>query len=575
MVCSFPWQQRILALIFLLESIAFGQVDTWAGWEGLDEEQQAALLEEINTWADQPLHFRTLTWRQLNELPVSTEARDAVWTYLQRHPQYGKLDFLDSLALDSWDYLVLSAVITEGDRNREQRYRLRMGTASGQLDERYRQNFNLQLNRIRLSVMVQRDLEATSFHSYSTGGLVYSLPDNHGRLYLGNYRLDSGYGLAFGQSSFASGSGLNQIHPRLRQRIRIHQAAQDYGYFTGLAWQRDWQSFQLLVHFNQNKIPGKLIQDNYVPFPTSHASNVVYRTARTLGMSVQYAPREELTVQLQLGTDHLAGQWDFPTEISVAWEYPHIRLAYGAGWWGGDTLSQIFSIRLDGNRVSTAISFWKTGGQRKLRYRLSEPVVAMQTVNNQGAVMGVRYKPGKGVSLDWMAWFRKDFIPPDLEDKSLKRGHESRLNWKNGSFYWRQQWAVEGGSLHKTGVQIHQQPGKEIRLVEFFKLAYQDHLIGGLAGLRVQYRRPEWQVNTGLVRYVATAYAVRQYAYESGVSSAFSIPLYYGDGVRIYTVVGILDNFWKIEFKLGQWREFSTEGTINKHDGTLQLSIVF
>lgn len=575
MLWSFQWQQRILALIFLMVSTVLGQVDTWAGWEGLEEDQQAALLEEINTWIDEPLTLRTLTWRQLNELPVSTEARDAVWTYLQRHPQHGNLDFLDSLALDSWDYTVLSNVITNRNQGGEQRYRFRMHTASGQPDERYRQNFNVQFNRIRLAAMLRRDLGAASFRAFSTGGLIYSLPRKQGRLYVGNYRLDLGYGLAIGQSAFLSGSGLNQIHPRLRQRIRIHQAAQSYGYFTGFAWQRDWHSIQLLLYYNQNQIPGKIILGEYIPFPASRATDVVYRTARTLGMSIQYAPRGDLAVQIQVGTDHLAGQWDIPTEISIAWEKQQIRLAYGAGWWGGDTLSQIFSIRLDGDQLSTAISFWKAGGQRKLRYRLSEPVVAMQTVNNQGAAMGVRYKPGKGVSLDWMAWFRRAVIPTDLEDNSLKRGHESRLNWKRGSFYWRQQWAAGAGPLHKAGLQIHQQPVKELRLVEFFKLAYQDHLMGGLAGLRVQYRRPKWLVNTGLVRYVATVYSVRQYAYESGVSSAFSVPLYYGDGVRIYTVIGVLDSFWKLEMKLGQWREFDMEGTTNKRDATLQLSIVF
>ncbi|MCF7841581.1 MAG: hypothetical protein K9N11_01895 [Lentisphaeria bacterium] len=45
--------------------------------------------------------------------------------------------------------------------------------------------------------------------------------------------------------------------------------------------------------------------------------------------------------------------------------------------------------------------------------------------------------------------------------------------------------------------------------------------------------------------------------------------------MRLYTVIGVLDSFWKLEFQFGQWREFKMEGTTNKLDATLQLSIVF
>ncbi|MCF7843176.1 MAG: hypothetical protein K9N11_10060, partial [Lentisphaeria bacterium] len=547
---------RILVLILLLGSIVLGQVEAWSGWDGLDEAQRAALLEELNTWADEPLHLRTLTRRQLGELPVSTTTQNVVWDYLQSHPQIRSLDFLDSLMLDSWDYMVLSAAIATDDGGRDQRYRLRMSTRSNQPDERYRQNINLQFNRLSLSAMIQRESEAISFHSYLTGGAVYALPKKYGRLYLGNYRVDSGYGLTFGQSAFVSGSGLNQVYPRLRQRVRIHQSAQMYGYFTGIAWQREWSTLQLLIHLSQNQIPGKIIDGEYVPFPTSSAVNVVYRSARTMGVSLQYMGEEALKVQIHLGSDHLADQWDLPAEVSIAWEHSYLRMAYGAAWWGGDTLSQLFSVRLDGERISSALGFWKIGGQRKLRYRLSEPIIAMQAVNNQGAALGIRYHPGNGVSMEFIAWLRTDVMPIDLQDNAFKRGHESRLTWKNGNVFWRQQWTTGEGSLHKVGIQIHQQQRKEFRLVEFFKLAYQDGMFGGLAGLRWRYRLPGWQVNAGLVRYLAKAYAVRQYAYESGVSSAFSVPLYYGDGVRMYTVIGVLDSFWKLEFQFGQWREF-------------------
>jgi len=78
----------------------------------------------------------------------------------------------------------------------------------------------------------------------------------------------------------------------------------------------------------------------------------------------------------------------------------------------------------------------------------------------------------------------------------------------------------------------------------------------------------------GVARFVAEDFTVRQYAYESDVTNAFSVPLYYGNGARMYLLERFKGPFWSMEFKVGQWRQYRTDGTSNKFDGTLQLSIV-
>ncbi|PJA54522.1 MAG: hypothetical protein CO167_03360, partial [Candidatus Marinimicrobia bacterium CG_4_9_14_3_um_filter_48_9] len=100
-----------------------------------DSDQQIALLDEMNEWLDHPLHVRSLTWSNLNDLPISATSRDRIWTMIKSEPNLTLQDVLKSLDSASWDYAVLSAVVTDNKIAPRQHYRLRIINGAGKNDQ--------------------------------------------------------------------------------------------------------------------------------------------------------------------------------------------------------------------------------------------------------------------------------------------------------------------------------------------------------------------------------------------------------------------------------------------------------
>lgn len=572
------YARKFLLVCYLsaMFSNASAQLESWSGWAELDSDQQIALLDEISEWLDRPLQLRSLTWSNLNDLPISATARDRIWGIIKNTPNPSLQNLLDSLDASGWDYAVLSAVVTEKKIPPTQQYRLRILNGAGKNDQQFRQTLSAKVNQFQVAGLAQRQAGDDSFLKTFSGGLLYQSEDAKSRLYAGNYRLDIGLGLAVRQSTFVSGNSLSQILPRIRQRVKLHQSAQNYGYFKGFAFQKNWSedALQFLAFLSRISIPGKLEDGIFHPYPASLAENLVYRTETTIGTSLIYRRDKNTMVQVGLTADELASKWIFPVEFDLTHTRGHLTLTYGSGWSGGDTLTQIAGLQLNGKHISGAVSFWHLGWIGKSVYRLSAPISAMENENSQGASMGFRLQIQPALTLDITSWFRKPMIALDLESDGWKQGISLRLTNPKVIVFWSSQRSESVIETQKFSFQFNQRPDKHLVLNEVLKVTNAGELMGGLAGLRVQYKLDDWQAAFGLARYIAENYAVRQYAYESDVINAFSIPLYYGNGVRMYVTGRFSDSFWSMEFKCGQWRQFSAESTLNKFDATLQLSIV-
>ena len=572
-----PMRKFLLVCYFSsMFSIVFAQLESWSGWAELDSDQQIALLDEMNEWLDHPLHVRSVTWSNLNDLPISATSRDRIWTMIKSEPNLTLQDVLKSLDSASWDYAVLSAVVTDNKIAPRQHYRLRIINGAGKNDQQYRQTLSARVNQFQILGLVQRQAGDDSFLQTLSGGLLHESPDATRRIYLGNYRLDFGLGLAIRQSAFVSGNSLSQILPSIKQRVKLHQSAQNYGYFRGIAYQKKYQhdTFQVLAFFSQMPIRGKMEGSTFRPYPASQSEDLLFRTETTFGTSLIYRNEKNTVVQAGILADQLASAWRFPIEIDLTQTIGHLMLTYGSGWSGGDTLVQIAGLQLDGKTVRTALSFWHLGWIGKSVYRLSAPNSAMERENTQGASMGFHIQVQPGMYLDISSWFHKPVVLMGLAENGWKQGFSLRLTWRQGNVFWRLQKSETVTESHKISVQFTQHHEKSFVLNEVFKITRTGDQIGGMAGLRWQHKLEKWQTVLGVARFVAEDFTVRQYAYESDVTNAFSVPLYYGNGARMYLLERFKGPFWSMEFKVGQWREYRADGTSNKFDGTLQLSIV-
>lgn len=567
----------VIPFVIMVSTLS-AQLESWSGWGELDSDQQAAFLDELSEWLEQPLTIQTLTRATLNDLPISSTCRIRVLEFIRDHPDLTKQTLLDLLDPSGWDYAVLSAVLTDKKINTGQHYRLRISNGAGKNDQQYRQTVNAKFKQFQIAGLFQHSPTDGSFRSTTSGGILYELKNERGRLYMGNYRLDLGLGLAIRHSAFVSGAGLNQIVPAIRQRVKLHQSAQTYGFFNGIAFQRNVlnDESQLLVYFSQVKVPGRFENDMFRPYPASQATDLAYQIGSTVGMSLVYRnDSENLVTHLGFTADRLASNWNFPLEFDLSRIIGRTVFTYGAGWNGGDTLAQLLGLQINGSAISTAISFWRLGWFGKSRFRLSAPIGPMENENSQGAGLGFRIRLQNATLIEISSAFQRPLVLQKLDDEAWKQILTFRAADRSRSIFWKIQQTQTGIPIQKLGVQFSQQHDAVLQIIELFKISLQNHNIGGLAGLRIKYSLEQWQFYGGLLRFVAHDFEVRQYAYESDVTNAFSVPLYYGDGVRIYAVGRYTESFWKLEFKIGQWRQYDQDQTQNKFDGALQLSIVF
>ncbi len=568
---------RITVLVLLLQAGSIqAQISATADWEDIDPEQVEALSAELDELSQSPIRMNNLSRQQLTGLPLNDSTVIVLTAYLKRHPNPQTLNFLDSLEIPAWDKLILRAVLKSTAKLYHTQYRLRINRSAHSNDEKFRQDFTSVYGGWNIHGVLSRDPGAPTFHALIAGGVEKVFRNGQDRIIAGNYTLNLGTGLAFRQAMFGSGSGVSRAFPAVRQSGRIFGSVRRYGYFTGLVWQHEFPRGKVLTFINRESVPGRYFSGEFKPALISQAQDLKYPTGTTLGGAINFQPRAGWHLQVQGGWDQLAGLSAFPNEIDLMGEGRNIKSLIAASWRGGDSLMALAGLKLIGHKISGAVTAWYLPVLRKSRFRLSAALPDADPLNQKGVAFALSVRFPDQWQVDWENFGFQPVYPPNLSETYWQTGEKIQIESRffRGTLTHRRYSGQN--KIYRASVQTPLTPGDDLNIVLLSRATASQGHWGALLGLRWDYLLlPFWRLKGGLVRYRATPFELRLYAYEPDVSGAFSIPLYYGDGLRVYLVSDYTrSDGWQIESKVGMRREFDQSRVITNFDGTLQLSIV-
>ncbi|MFC4871373.1 helix-hairpin-helix domain-containing protein [Negadavirga shengliensis] len=426
-------------------------------------------------------------------------------------------------------------------------------------------------------------------------------------LTVGDYQVQYGQGIVFG-AGFSVGKGAETISTVRRSSlgIRPYTSVLESGFFRGAAATYQWRGLEITgLYSNAPRDANIQVQqdslDRADEFFSSLLRSGLHRTAHEIGNKAQ---ARELNIggnihynnkikQFQLGINSLYTKFSQPLipqeRIYNGFEFRgrenHIHSVYysynyqnhfffgeaavSASGGSGAVIGLMSSL----NRLFDFSFLWRTFDRDFHSFYGNAFSENSRPINEEGVYLGLNFKPSR--KLSWSAYY-DHFKFPWMRFRAYapSTGHEwlTRFNYKpdrNLNLFIQLREEIKSrniSSSEQTQPQYHLAPGRRRNYVmnldykftaawqfksrvQFSQYRLNGHSSKGYAIVQdLNGSKGSWKAGGRIAFFDTDDFENRQYVYEKNVLWTFSIPSYYGQGMRYYFLAQ-----WKASPQITLW----------------------